>query len=356
MMNLYAVIMAGGVGSRFWPRSKKKLPKQLLNIFGDDTMIQATVKRLEGLIDKKNIYIITNELQSPEIKNQLFDLPVENIIEEPFGRNTAACIGLASVIIKAKDPDATTVVLPADHIIKDEEEFKKTIHNAARFANESKGLVTIGIQPTRPETGYGYIQINDKPVSENIFKVYTFAEKPNYATAVRFVESGDFLWNSGMFIWRVDVILDEIKNLMPDLYDGLVDIEKNLSSKNFKEELKTIYAQLKKISIDYGIMEKSPKVYLTKGTFNWSDVGSWEEVYQLSPKNENGIAAVGKVYTNMVNDSYIYSPDKITAVIGLDNVIVINQGDTVLVCRRDKAQDVKEIVDYLKINKMDEYL
>lgn len=355
-MNLYAVIMAGGVGSRFWPRSKKKLPKQLLNIFGDDTMIQATVKRLEGLIDKKNIYVITNELQSSEIKNQLPELPVENIIEEPFGRNTAACIGLASVIIKAKDPNAITVVLPADHIIRDEEKFRETIQNAAKFANQSQGLVTIGIQPTRPETGYGYIQINDKPVSENIFKVYTFAEKPNYATAVRFVESGDFLWNSGMFIWRVDVILDEIKNLMPDLNEGLVEIEKNLSSKNFKEELKNIYAQLKKISIDYGIMEKSSKVYLTKGNFNWSDVGSWEEVYQLSPKNKNGIAAVGKVYTNMVNDSYIYSPDNITAVIGLDNVIVINQGDTVLVCRRDKAQDVKEIVDYLKINKMDEYL
>ena len=193
-------------------------------------------------------------------------------------------------------------------------------------------------------------------MADNIFKVFTFAEKPNYATAVRFVESGDFFWNSGMFIWRVDVILDEIKNLMPDLYEGLVDIEKNLFAKNFKEELKTIYAQLKKISIDYGIMEKSSRVYLTKGTFNWSDVGSWEEVYQLSPKNENGIASIGKVYTNMVNDSYIYSPDKITAVIGLDNVIVINHGDTLLVCRRDKAQEVKEIVDFLKINKMDEYL
>lgn len=355
-MNLYAVIMAGGVGSRFWPRSKKKMPKQLLNIFGDDTMIQATVKRLTGMVENEKIYVITNELQSSEIKKQLPDLPVENIIEEPFGRNTAACIGLASVIIKAKDPDAITVVLPADHIIKDVDEFKNIIENAARFADESKGLVTIGMKPTRPETGYGYIQIDDKPVADNIYKVFTFAEKPNYATAVRFVESGDFLWNSGMFIWRVDVILDEIKNLMIDLHEGLVDIEKNLFANNFKGELKNIYAQLKKISIDYGIMERSSKVYLTKGSFSWSDVGSWEEVYQLSPKNENGVASIGKVYTNMVNDSYIYSPDKMTAVIGLDNVIVINQGDTLLVCRRDKAQDVKEIVDYLKINKMDEHL
>ncbi|MCU0344252.1 MAG: sugar phosphate nucleotidyltransferase [Ignavibacterium sp.] len=355
-MKLYAVIMAGGVGSRFWPRSKKKTPKQLLKIFGEHTMIEATVNRLEGLIEKKNIYVITNELQRPEVINQLPDVPVENIIDEPFGRNTAACIGLASIIIKAKDPDAITIVLPADHIIRDVDKFKQVLENAARYADESMGLVTIGITPTRPETGYGYIQINDKEVANNIFPVYTFAEKPNYATAVRFVESGDFLWNSGMFIWRADVIIDEIKNLMPDLYEGLISIENSLDSPNFKEELKSVYAQLKKISIDYGIMEKSSKVFLTKGSFNWSDVGSWEEVYQLSEKNENGNAVIGKVYTNMVSDSYIYSPDKATAVIGLDNVIVINHHDTLLICRRDKAQDVKEIVDYLKINKMDEYI
>lgn len=355
-MRLYAVIMAGGVGSRFWPRSKKKTPKQLLKIFGEHTMIEATVNRLAGLVDKKNIYVITNELQRPEVINQLPEVPVENIIEEPFGRNTAACIGLASVIIKAKDPDAVTIVLPADHIIRDEDKFRQVLINAAKYADESKGLVTIGITPTRPETGYGYIQINDSEVAENIFPVYTFAEKPNYATALRFVESGDFLWNSGMFIWRTDVILDEIKNLMPDLYEGLISIQKSLTSPNFKEELKAVYAQLKKISIDYGIMEKSKKVFLTKGSFNWSDVGSWEEVYQLSEKNENGNAAIGKVYTNMVSDSYIYSPDKVTAVIGLDNIIVINHHDTVLICRRDKAQDVKEIVDYLKMNKMDEYI
>lgn len=355
-MKLFAVIMAGGVGSRFWPRSKKKMPKQLLKIFGDHTMIQATINRLSGLIENENIYVITNEVQRQEVINQLPDVPAENIIEEPFGRNTAACIGLASIIIKAKDPDAVTIVLPADHIIKDEEKFKLVIKNAVKYANESRGLVAIGITPTRPETGYGYIQINDKQVAENIFPVYTFAEKPNYATALRFVESGDFLWNSGMFIWRTDVILDEIKNLMPDLNEGLVAIEKSLKSPNFKEELKSVYAQLKKISIDYGIMEKSSKVFLTKGSFNWSDVGSWEEVYQLSEKNEKGNSEIGKVYTNMVSDSYIYSPDKVTAVIGLDNVIVINHHDTVLICRRDKAQDVKEIVDYLKMHKMDEYI
>lgn len=355
-MKLYAVIMAGGVGSRFWPRSKKKLPKQLIKIFGDMTMIQATVDRLSGLIENENIFIITNEIQRPEVIKQLKNIPQENIIEEPFGRNTAACIGLASIIVKAKDPDAVTIVLPADHIIKEKDDYLNTIKNAAQFAYDSKGLVTIGINPTRPETGYGYIQIDDNEVAKNIYKVYSFAEKPNYATALRFLESGDFLWNSGMFIWHVDAILDEIKNLMPDLYEGLLLIKDSLSKPNFKEVLTNVYGQLKKVSIDYGIMENSSKVFLTKGMFTWSDVGSWEEVYQLSEKNKDGNAITGKVFTDMVVDSYIYSPDKLTAVIGLDNIIVINHEDTVLVCRRDKAQDVKEIVDFLKLNKMDEYL
>ena len=354
-MNIYAVIMAGGVGSRFWPRSKKALPKQLLKIFGNHTMIQATVNRIDDLIDRKRIFIITNEIQAPEVKNQLKDIPEENIIVEPFGRNTAAAIGLASVIIKAKDPEAVTIVLPADHIIEEEEIFRNTLHNAAKFAYEKKALVTIGIHPTRPETGYGYIQIDDKKIQDNIYKVLTFAEKPNYATAVRFLESGDFLWNSGMFIWRVDTILEEIRTYMPDLYEGLLEIEKHLDNKDFHDVLVKTYGQMKKISIDYGIMEKSTKVYLTKGFFSWSDVGSWEEVYQLSEKDSNGNAVTGKVYTDAVIDSYIYSPDKFTAVIGVDNLIIINHDDTLLVCRRDKAQDVKNIVEFLKMNKMDDY-
>ncbi len=354
-MNIYAVIMAGGVGSRFWPRSKKALPKQLLKIFGDTTMIQATVERIDDLIDRNRIFVITNEIQADEVKKQLHDIPEENIIIEPFGRNTAAAIGLASIIIKAKDPEAVTIVLPADHIIKEEEIFRNTLHNAAKFAYEKKSLVTIGIHPTRPETGYGYIQIDDKKVQDNIYKVLTFAEKPNYATAVRFLESGDFLWNSGMFIWRVDTILDEIRTYMPDLFEGLTEIEKHLNQKDYHDVLVKTYGQMKKISIDYGIMEKSTKVYLTKGFFTWSDVGSWEEVYQLSEKDSSGNALVGKVYTDKVIDSYIYSPDKFTAVIGVDNLIIINYDDTLLVCRRDRAQDVKNVVEYLKMNKLDEY-
>ncbi len=355
-MNLYAVIMAGGVGSRFWPRSKKKTPKQLLNIFGTNTMIQETVERLNGIVPEENIFLITNKVQRDEIIKQLPDIPKENVIEEPFGRNTAACIGLASLIVKSKCADAVTLILPADHIIKDIKDYHKTLNEAAEFAEKSKGLVTIGIKPTRPETGYGYIQMEENEIADHIHKVYTFAEKPNYATAVRFLESGDFYWNSGMFIWHVDAILNEIEKYMPDLHEGLGELKPSLNSPQFSDTLANVYGKLRNISIDYGIMEKSQNVYLIKGEFTWSDVGSWEEVYQLTNKDENGNALVGTIFTEMTVDSYIYSPDKFTSVIGVDNLIIINTDNALLVCRRDKSQDVKKIVDHLKINKLTEYL
>lgn len=355
-MELYAVIMAGGVGSRFWPRSKEKKPKQLLKIFGQNSMIQETVNRLDGIVKKENVYVVTNKIQKNEIKNQLADIPAENIIDEPFGKNTAAAIGLASVVISRKNPEAVTLVLPADHIIRNEDEFRNTLVSAAEFAYEKKGLVTIGINPTRPETGYGYIQIDDKKVSDNIFKVLTFAEKPNFATAVRFLTSGDFLWNSGMFIWRVDTILGEIEHYMPELNEGLKQIKDSIGTPGFEKTLNNVYGQLKSISIDYGIMEKSHNVYLTKGYFTWSDVGSWEEVYQLSEKDQDGNALVGNTYCYGTSDSYVFSPKKFTAVVGVENLIVINTEDALLICRRDKAQEVKNVVDYLKMKKLTDYL
>jgi mannose-1-phosphate guanylyltransferase len=351
-MKVYAVIMAGGVGSRFWPSSKERIPKQLLKIFGEKTMIQDTIERLHGIVALEDTFIVTNKVQKPEIIKQLPELSPENIIEEPFGRNTAACIGLSAVILKSKTPDAVMLTLPADHLIRDINSFQKTINDAADFAYETKGLVTIGITPSRPETGYGYIQIDEREVKENIFKVYTFAEKPNYATAVRFLESGDFSWNSGMFIWRVDTILEEMRIHLPDLYEGLIKIEKSIDTPDFNKTLVNVYGQLRNISIDYGIMEKTNRVYLTKGNFIWSDVGSWEEVYQLSGKDGDGNAIKGNAFTDMTVDTLIYSPNKFTAAIGVENLIIVNTDDAVLVCRRDHSQDVRKVVDHLKINKL----
>ena len=355
-MEIYAVIMAGGVGSRFWPRSKERKPKQLIRIVGENTMIQDTVKRLEGLVENKNIIIITNKVQKLRVKEQLPQIPPENIIDEPFGKNTAACIGLASVLVKSKNPDAVAITLPSDHLIKDEAEFRKCLLGAAEFANKSKGLVTIGITPTRPETGYGYIQFDEKGVDKNIYKVLTFAEKPNLSTARQFMESGDFLWNSGIFIWRVDTILEEIKKHLPDLHDGLEKIEESIGTDDFERQLVHVYGQLKSISIDYGIMEKSDTVYLTKADFYWNDVGNWEAVYEVSQKNDDGNAIVGDVYTENTFDSYIFSPRKFSAVIGVANLVIINTNDALLVCHRNNAQDVRQVVDHLKLNKRSELI
>ena len=353
-MDIFAVIMAGGVGARFWPRSKQTKPKQLLKIFGEKTMIQDTVQRLNGLVKNENIIIITNRIQKPRVIQQLPEIPEENIIDEPFGKNTAPCIGLAATLVQKKSPNAVMITLPADHLIKDKEEYQKVIKDAINFANKSDGLVTIGINPTRPETGYGYIQIEEKETDLGVHEVKTFAEKPNLNTAKRFLKAGDFLWNSGMFIWKVSSILDEIRIYMPDLYEGLQEIKKHIGKANFNSELTKVYGQLKSISIDYGIMEKSKNVFLIQGNFDWNDVGSWEAVYQLSEKDSNLNTKIGDIYTSDTKNSYIFSPSKFTAVIGLDNVVVINTRDSLLVCDRSKAQDVKLVVDHLKLNNRNE--
>jgi mannose-1-phosphate guanylyltransferase len=242
------------------------------------------------------------------------------------------------------------ITLPADHFIKDVKEFQENMNVAIEFAKKSKGLVTIGINPNKPETGYGYIQIDDKDSDENIHKVLTFAEKPNLATAKRFMKAGDFLWNSGMFIWSVDAIWEEIKTHMPDLYSGINEIYTAYETDDFKKVLREVYGQLKSISIDYGVMEKSKNVYLTKGYFDWSDVGSWEAVYELTEKDGNDNAKIGEVYSSDTFSSYLYSPNKFTAVIGGHNLIVIDTKEALLICDRNHAQDVKNIVDYLKMN------
>lgn len=355
-MNIYAIIMAGGVGSRFWPRSRERKPKQLLNLFDEQSLISKTVSRIESIVPPERVIVVTNRLQAEEIAMELPSLPKENIIAEPYGRNTAACVALSAMIVAGRDPEAVCFVLPADHLINDIESFLADLLKAAKFASEEEGLVTLGIPPTRPETGYGYIQIDTTQEEAGVFKVATFAEKPNYATAVRFLESGDFMWNSGMFIWKASVILEEISIFLPELSMRMTELSSSVGTADFDEALEKAYSQIKGISIDYGIMEKSHRVYLIKASFDWSDVGSWEEVYHLSEKDEKGNAGVGDVFTSMTHDSYIYSPNKFTSVIGVDNLIIINTDDSLLVCRRDQAQEVKQIVDYLKHNNKNDLL
>jgi mannose-1-phosphate guanylyltransferase len=357
-----AVIMAGGVGTRFWPRSREKFPKHLLQIFGKDTMIQSTVRRLEPLVVPRDSFVVTNRLQKTQLAKQIPHVPDENIILEPVGRNTAPCIGLAALHVRRMDPHAIMVVLPADHIIRDDNEFRRVLRLAIETAGSSGSLLTIGITPTHPETGYGYIQFVSEEEERNPFyasgvrRVKTFAEKPNVATAERFLASGDFLWNSGMFVWRVDAILEEIRKCLPDLHTELMKIDRDIGTPRYQQTLETVYGMIRGISIDYGVMEKAENVFVIPGSFGWNDIGSWDEVYRVSGKDDGGNSVTGKVIQKDTRNSYIYSPDKVVATIGVEDLIIVNTDDALLICRRGRSQDVKEISDYLKRKQMNEFL
>lgn len=362
MPNVYAVIMAGGVGTRFWPRSTEKTPKQLLEVVNKGTMIQNTVKRISDLIEPQNIIVVTNKVQKPLIAKQLPDVPAENILTEPLGRNTAPCIGLAALFVKRMDPEAVMVVLPSDHLMQDEEEFRRVLRLAIWVAYESGKLITVGIHPTRPETGYGYIQVIEEDGDKNpyysrgVFRVKTFAEKPNLETAERFLQSGDFLWNSGMFIWRADTILHEIQQALPELYGELMKIGDAIGSGKFEHILETAYRIIRNISIDYGVMEKAREVYVLRGNFGWSDVGSWDEVYRISGKDDHGNSVNGKALLHDTKNTLVYSGGTFVATIGVEDLIVIATENGVLVCKQGESQNVKEVVDYLRRKQMDEYL
>ncbi len=356
--NVYAVIMAGGVGSRFWPRSREKNPKQLLEVVGEGTMIQNTIRRLNGFVEGKNIFIVTNKLQRNAIIKQLSNIPVENIIVEPIGRNTAPCVGLAAMFVHRLDPQGVMVVLPADHLIRDEKEFLRVLQLGADVADTTSSLVTIGIQPTHPETGYGYIQVQEQNnnTEKDVYEVKTFAEKPNLATAQQFLASGDFFWNSGMFIWRADVILNEIKKSLPEMFDQLQAVEPTLGTNLFEQTLERSYGMIRGISIDYGVMEKAESVYVIKGNFGWNDVGSWDEVCRVSQSDEQGNISQGKVISINSKNTYVHSPNKLVATVGVDDLIVIETDDALLICKRGVSQDVKEVVDHLRRKQMNEYL
>lgn len=362
MTHVFGVVMAGGVGTRFWPRSRERNPKQALEIIGKGTMIQNTVGRLAQKVPARDIFVITNRLQHGLLAKQLPSVSDDHILDEPVGRNTAPCIGLAALHIRRIAPEGVMVVLPADHIIGNDKEFLRILEVAATTAAESRSLLTIGIQPTHPETGYGYIQVFTEPGKHNpyhdrgVLKVKTFAEKPNMQTAEQFLASGDFLWNSGMFAWRADVILEEIRRCLPELHTELMKIDQTIGTPYYQPTVEMAYGLMRGISIDYGVMEKAEQVYCIPGDFGWSDIGSWDEVCRQSGKDSSGNTITGKVIQKDTRNSYIYSPDKVVATIGVEDLIIVNTDDALLICKRGQSQDVKEISDYLKRKQMHEYL
>ncbi len=357
---MLALIMAGGLGTRFWPKSRREHPKQLLKMFGEKTLIQNTANRLLPIIPYENIYVVSTAEQLEKIKEQLPELPDGNFIVEPMGKNTAPCIGLASVFMQKKHPGETMVVLPADHLILNDQVFHETLLAGAKAANELDSLVTIGIEPTYPATGYGYIQSEDTVKNiegVDIFKVKTFAEKPNEETAKSFIQSGDFLWNSGIFIWKTERILGEIKRSLPELYDGLIKIDENIGTASEADVVNRVYGEITGISIDYGIMEAAEDVIVLRGSFGWNDLGSWEEVYKLHDKDAEMNVLLGQQH--LVKDSkgcYIDSNERSIAMVGIDNLIVVDTGDVILLCPRERAQDVKALVDMAKQKMLTQYL
>ncbi|HKJ80085.1 MAG TPA: mannose-1-phosphate guanylyltransferase [Prolixibacteraceae bacterium] len=359
MKKLYTLIMAGGSGTRFWPRSRVAKPKQYLELFGDESLLQSTIKRFENFTDKENIYIVSNRQQAEVLEKQTPQLPKENLIYEPVGKNTLPCIGLAAMFAEKENPDGIMVVSPSDHLIKNENLFRDTVLAAAKIAEEKAGIVTIGITPTYPATGYGYVQTaEDITGNEKIrqFKVERFVEKPDEATATSYLNDGGFYWNSGLFIFKVSVFLDAVKKFAPELYTDLRIIQADLGNPTFDQTLDTIYRAVQSISVDYGIMEHAKNIFLVEGNFDWNDLGSWESVYQVDKKDENGNATNGEVILHDSTNSYVYSDSGLIALVGLDDVVVVQHGNTTLVCKRDKAEDVKKIVEQLKKDKKDKYL
>ena len=357
----YAVIMAGGVGTRFWPRSRERSPKQVLEIIGSGSMIVNTVSRIQPLIPYEKIFVVTNKLHKDIILQQLPSLPIDNLLIEPLGRNTAPCIGLAALRIIRFDPEAIMVVLPADHVIQDTGRFLQVLQRAIRVANESNALVTIGIKPIYPETGYGYIQFEDTSeqdpnFTDEIYRVKTFAEKPNLETADKFLKSGDFLWNSGMFIWKARIILQEIEKHLPELHEQLIKLGSTIGTESYYATLERTYGVVRSISIDYGVMEKAKNVFVAKGDFGWSDVGSWDEVVRLTSTNNEDNVTFGTVFTKDSRHNYIDADNMVVATIGVNDLIVITTDDAVLICKKGHSQDVKEIVDFLRRKQMNDLL
>ncbi len=356
---MFAVIMAGGRGTRFWPLSRTKKPKHLLNITGKRSIIQQTVDRIKSYIDEDDIYVVTVATHADDLAAQLPNLPRENIIVEPMGRNTAPCIGLASLYLKKKDPNDTMVVLPADHLIRGEKEFIETLAAAGEMAKRTSSLITIGITPTGPETGYGYIEKGKRVGTaggRDIYGVGSFREKPEIETAQAFVQDGNFLWNSGMFIWKVSTILEEIERLLPDLYEALVEMEGAIGSKGEKEKIHDIYEGVTPISIDYGVMEKADNVLLIKGNFGWSDIGSWDALWEILDKDHYENAVIGSHISVESSANLVYSPHKLVTLVGVKDIIVVETEDSIMVCKRGSSQDVKKAVEILEKEKMEDYL
>lgn len=355
----YVAIMAGGIGSRFWPVSRTNLPKQFLDILGTgSTLIQQTLDRFKGIVPLENIFVVTSNEYIGLVQEQLPELPTENIIGEPFRKNTAPCIAYISFKLKQKDPQASLIVAPADHLILDKEKFLDVCGNALSFVNHFNALVTIGIKPTYANTGYGYIQHDVIEAIPSVYKVKTFTEKPNKELAQTFMASGDFLWNAGIFVWQVKRIVEAFHKHLPEMYDLFHSEQEKFNTDEEKAAIEEIYPQCTNISIDFGIMEKADNVYVIPSSFGWSDLGTWNSAWENMEKDylENAVAGKNVMVVDATKCVVHVPEEKLVILQGLDDYIIVDTKDVLLICQKEKEQDIKEYVADVKRNIGDQYL
>ena len=358
MSNTYVAIMAGGIGSRFWPYSRVKKPKQFLDVLNlGKSLIQLTYERFLNVCPVQNIYIVTNEDYADLVKEQLPDLNDDQILLEPIRRNTAPCISYVSQKIYKKNKDATIIVSPSDHLVSSEIEFVRVMKQATEFVSDKPVLLTLGIKPSRPDTGYGYIQYEDEE-SEGVHKVKAFTEKPNLDLAKTFIKSGDFLWNSGMFIWRAESINKAMQEYLPEVHEAIASCEPDFYTEKELPALHRAYTRCTSISIDYGLMEKADNVYTLPADFGWSDIGTWGSLYEVYEKDYLGNAVNGDlVKIRDGSDNMIMAPDdKLVVISGLKGFCVVNTEDVLLITPMKKEQEVKKITTDLKGMKLDNFL
>ncbi len=362
-MKSIAIIMAGGLGARLWPRSSERHPKQFIHLIGEGTMIQNTVARLAPLFAFEDIYIVAPQSLAQMIHQQLPAIPKSNIILEPFGRNTAPCLALAAYIISQHVSEDTVITaLPSDHVIHNVREFQQNIEISQHAAAELRGIVALGVKPTRPETGYGYVQQSDNPkkvgelYDQGVRKVYTFAEKPDAATAQRFCDAGDFLWNTGIFSTTLGTFFAAMQSCLPDHAPLFDFIRQNLGKDTYQQALQDMYRQMRSVSIDYGVMEKAHNVYVVEGSFGWSDVGTWDEIYRLSMKDAKNNVIEGDVIAIDTSNCFISSSQKFIGVVGIEDLIVVDSENALVICKRGESQKVKELVDFMRRKQINRHL
>ena len=356
-MNTTALIMAGGRGERFWPKSRKNMPKQFLSLTDDGkTMIQLTVERISPMVKLEDIYVATNKDYKVLVLEQLPGLPEQNVLCEPVGRNTAPCIGLGAMHIAKKYDDAMMFVFPSDHLIKFNKMFIRTLQEACEVAEKNDNLVTIGIVPDYPETGYGYIKFDSRIMEGQAYKVDRFVEKPSLEVAKEYLTTEEYLWNSGMFVWKVSSIIKNLQRFMPDTYKALKRVQDAIGSDQQENILEKEFHGIQSQSIDYGIMEKAEDIYILLGTFGWDDVGSWLAVERIKKTNEFGNVVNGNIITVNSNNCIIQGEKKLIAAVGLEDMIVVDTEDATLICSKDHAGDIKKVLENLKICNREEYV